>query len=82
MLLCLFGIFILATLTLILLKTLWKTLWKIFKYLATRDSKMAACLLFSLKISLFSGYSHKIPGSIIQRFVTTIEKSRCIVFQK
>ena len=31
---------------------------------------------------LFSGYSHKIPGSIIRRFMTIIEKFRCIVFQK
>ena len=33
-------------------------------------------------MSLFSGYCHKIPGSIIRYFVTTIEKLCCIVFQK
>ena len=39
-------------------------------------------LLFTLKISLFSGYSNKILASIIQCIVTTIEKFRYIVFQK
>ena len=33
-------------------------------------------------MSLFSGYSHKTPGSIIRCFVTTIEKFCRIVFQK
>ena len=33
-------------------------------------------------MSLFAGYSHKIPGSIKQCFVTTTEKFRWVVFQK
>ena len=39
-------------------------------------------LLFTLKMSLLSWYSHKIPGWFIQCFVTTIEKFLCIVIQK
>ena len=31
---------------------------------------------------LFAGSSHKIPGSIIEWFVTTMDKFRFIIFQK
>ena len=31
---------------------------------------------------LFAGSSHKIPGSIIESFVTTMDKFRFIIFQK
>ena len=44
--------------------------------------KWRLLLLFTLKMLLLSGYSHKIPGSIIRCFVTTIEKFCFIVFQK
>ena len=54
----------------------------IFKDLTTLDSKMVVILLFTLKMSLLSWYSHKIPGWFIRCFATTIEKFLCIVIQK